>query len=193
VKNELPPDHFKNLWQSQNVEPIQMSLEELRRKAEEFQKTIRNRNLREYVAAAVVLVAFSWFLWRFPLLRLGCILILAGTLYVMYQLHTKGSAKVVPEALALDNCLAFHKRELERQRDLLRDVWKWYLLPFVPGLFAIVADPLLRLPPASWLRVWPFILVCAAMFYLVWRLNKTAADKLQRQIDELDLQDGLRE
>jgi Flp pilus assembly protein TadB len=193
VKNELPPDNLKNLWQGQNVEPIQMSLEELRRKAQKFQNTIRNRNLREYIAAAIVLPAFSWLLWRFPALRVGCILILAGTLYVMYHLHTKGSAKVVPEDLALDTCLAFHKRELERQRDLVRDVWKWYLLPFAPGLIAMVAEPLLRLPPVGWVRAWPFILVCAAMFYLVWQLNKQAADKLQRQIDELELQSGLRE
>jgi len=118
MENEVPPDNLKDLWQNQNVEPIVMSLEELRRKAAEFQKRIRHRNLREYVASGVVLVAFSYYLWRFPAMRLACSLILAGTLYVMYQLHTKGAAKVVPESLALDTCLAFHQRELERQRDL---------------------------------------------------------------------------
>lgn len=193
MENELPPDNFKNLWQSQNVESTRMSLEELRRKAEEFQKKIRHRNLREYVAAAVVLSSFSYFLWRFPPMRLGCSLILAGTLYVMYQLHTKGAAKVVPDSLALDTCLAFHKRELERQRDLVRDVWKWYLLPFVPGLFAIIGVPLMHLPPAGWVRGLPFLLLCVAMFYFVWRLNKRAAASLQRQIDELNLQSRTQE
>ncbi len=108
----------------------------------------------------------------------------------MYQLHTKGAAKVVPESLALDTCLAFHQRELERQRDLLRDVWKWYLLPFVPGLIAIVAA---RLPSTGWIRGLRFILFCAAGFYFLWWLNKRAADKLQRQIDELNLQSRLPE
>lgn len=190
MENELPPDHLKNLWQSQNVEPILMSLEELRRKAEEFQKRIRHRNLGEYVAAAIVLATFSYYLWRFPGIRLGCSLILAGTLYIMYQLHTKGAAKDVPESLALDTCITFHQRELERQRDLLRDVWKWYLLPFVPGLIAIVVE---LLPPSGWIRGLPFILFCAATFYFLWRLNKRAADKLQQQIDELNLQSRLPE
>ena len=190
MENELPPDNLKNLWQSQNVEPTLMSLEELRRKAEEFQKRIRHRNLREYVASVVVLAIFSYFLWRFPAMRLAGSLILAGTLYMMYQLHTKGAAKVVPESLALDTCLAFHQRELERQRDLLRDVWKWYLLPFVPGLIAIVAA---RLPSTGLIRGLPFILFCAAVFYFLWWLNKRAADKLQRQIDELNLHSRLPE
>jgi Flp pilus assembly protein TadB len=185
MENEVPPDNLKDLWQNQNVEPIVMSLEELRRKAAEFQKRIRHRNLREYVASGVVLVAFSYYLWRFPAMRLACSLILAGTLYVMYQLHTKGAAKVVPESLALDTCLAFHQRELERQRDLSRDIWKWYLLPFVPGLIAFVAA---MLQSTGWIRGLLSILFCAAVFYFGWRLNKRAADKLQRQIDELNLQ-----
>ena len=79
-----------------------------------------------------------------------------------------------------------HRRELERQRDLARDVWKWYLLPFVPGLLAVVAVPALHSPPEKWIRALPFILLWAAMFYAVWRLNKRGANKLQRQIDELN-------
>ena len=186
MENELPPDNLNSLWQNHNVEPVHMSLEEVRQKAERFQKTIRHRNLREYVAAAFVFVGSGYFIWRFPGLRLAVGLLLAGTIYVLYQLHTRGAAKTVPESLALDTCLEFHRRELERQRDLARDVWKWYLLPFVPGLLAVIAVPLLRLPPEKWISAWPVILLWAAMFYAIWRLNKRGANKLQRQIDELN-------
>jgi len=83
-----------------------------------------------------------------------------------------------------------HRRELERQRDLARDVWKWCLLPFVPGLLATMAVPLLHLPPENWMDGASIgvsvILLWAAMFYAVWRLNKRGANKLQRQIDELN-------
>ena len=163
-----------------------MSLEEIRQKAEGFQKTIRNRSLREYVASAFVFAGSGYFMWRFPELRLAVGLLLAGTIYVLYQLHTRGAAKTVPASLALDTCLEFHRRELERQRDLSRDVLKWYLLPFVPGLLAVVAVTALHLPPEKWIRLLPFILLWAAMFYAVWRLNKRGADKLQRRIDELN-------
>jgi hypothetical protein len=186
MENELPPDHLKSLWQNHNLEPVQMSLEEIRQKAEGFQKVIRRRNLREYVAAAFVFAGSGYCIWRFPGLRLAVGLLLTGTLYVLYQLHTRGAAKRVPESLALDTCLEFHRRELERQRDLARDVLKWYLLPFVPGLLAAVAVPLLHEPPEKWIGALPVILLWAAMFYAIWRLNNRGADKLQRQIDELN-------
>jgi hypothetical protein len=187
MDGDLSPDNLKSVWQNHSVEPVQMSLEQIRQKAGAFQKRIRRRNLREYVAGAFVFAASGYCIWRFPGLRLASGLLLTGTIYVLYQLHTRGAAaKRVPESLALDTCLEFHRRELERQRDLARDVVKWYLLPFVPGLLAAIAVPLLRQPPEKWIRVLPVILLWAAMFYAIWRLNNRGADKLQRQIDELN-------
>jgi Flp pilus assembly protein TadB len=189
MENKLPPDDLRNVWQNQNVEAVQMSLDELRRRAEKFQKRIRNRNLREYAASVVVIAAFGYYVWRFPEVRLGSGLIIAATLYMVYNLHKRGAAKAVPAALGLGTCRDFHRRELELQRDLLRDIWKWYLLPFVPGLLAFVAVPAMHLAPGTWLRVVPFILLCTAFFYAVGSLNQRSARKLQRQIDELDAMD----
>src|SRR5262245_58578373 len=186
MQNELPPDKLQSLWRNQSVEPVQMSLEQLRQRAQAFQRKIHHRNLREYIAGVFVFVASSWFVWRFPPLRLACGLLLAGTVYVLYQLHTRGAAKTVPESLALGTCLDFHRHELERQRDLGRDVWKWYLLPFVPGMLAVIGTAFRNSPPERWIHAWPFFLVWAAMFYAIVRLNKRGADKLQRQIDELN-------
>ena len=75
---------------------------------------------------------------------------------------------------------------LPRRNRFAANVWKWYLLPFVPGLLAVIAVPLLRQPPEKWIGVWPVILLWAAMFYAIWRLNKRGADKLKHQIDELN-------
>jgi len=186
MENELPPEKLKNLWQNQSVEPVQMSLEEIRRRAERFQRKIRYRNLREDLASVLVFAFFGYFIWRFPQWRVAHGLILAGTAYMLYQLHTKGAAKTVPESLALGTCLEFHRQELERQRDLLRNVWKWYLLPFVPGLLAVVAVTLLHVPAEKWIRALPIILLWAAFFCGVWKLNQRGANKLQGQIDELD-------
>jgi lipopolysaccharide export LptBFGC system permease protein LptF len=185
MENELPPDDLRNIWQNQSVEVNQMSLDQLRRKAEKFQKRIHNRNFTEYAAAVFVVAAFVRS-WRVPQLRLGSGLIIAATLYMVYQLHKRGAAKTVPAALGLGTCRDFHRQELERQRDLLRDIWKWYLLPFVPGLLAFVAVPAMQVPPDKWLRMAPFILMCAVVFFGIGRLNQRAAVRLQRQIDELD-------
>jgi hypothetical protein len=186
MENELPPENVKTLWQSQSVEPITMSLEEIRQKAERFQTKIRSRNLREYGGAAFVFASFGYYMWRFPDLRWACGLILAGTAYVVYQLHTRGAAQTVPASMALDPCIDFHRRELERQRDLLRDVWKWYLAPFMPGLVVFIATLLRRQPADQWIRMLPFTLMCIAVFGGVLLLNRRGARKLQRQIDELN-------
>ena len=59
---------------------------------------------------------------------------IAGALTVMFELHRRGSARTAPADLGLSTCIDFHRKSLERQRDALRTVWIWYLLPFVPGL-----------------------------------------------------------
>jgi len=69
MANELPPDDLRTVWQNQSVEPVQMSLDEIRRKAEMFQKKIRNRNLREYAGAVLAIAAFGYNLWRWPAVR----------------------------------------------------------------------------------------------------------------------------
>ena len=186
MENELPPENLKSLWQNQSVEPVQMSLDEIRQKAAKFQKRIRNRNFREYGGAVFVFACFGYYMWLWPFLRLACGLVLVGTVYVVYQLHTRGASKIVPESLALGTCLEFHRQELERQRDLLRDVWKWYLLPLAPGLLVFIGTLLLSQPVDKWIRMWPFVLLCAAGFYGIWKLNQRGANKLQRQIDDLN-------
>lgn len=186
MENELPPENLKSLWQNQSVEPVHMSLEEIRQKAEKFQKRIRNRNLREYAASGVVAGAFGYYLWKFPDLRLGSALVLAATLYVVYQLHSRGGARPVPMAMGLGTSLDFYRHELERQRDLLRGIWKWYLLPFVPGLIAFLAVPMLHSPVRLWVHALPFVVLSAGFFYAAWKVNLRAAEKLQRQIDELN-------
>jgi hypothetical protein len=80
--------------------------------------------------------------------------------------------------------IEFHRRELVRQRDMLRSVWRWYIAPIVPGLAVFSAGTLPQHSP--W---WMFLLL--ALFFLaifggiVW-LNRRAADRLDRQIAELD-------
>jgi hypothetical protein len=55
--------------------------------------------------------------WR---AKAGPVVIVLGTIYVMFQLATRAASLPVPAAAA---CIDFHRKELERQRDLLRRVW----------------------------------------------------------------------
>ena len=159
-------------------------LDDIRRKALEFQVKISRRNLREYIAAAIVFVSVSSNFSQEPLSK-G--LILAGVAYVVFYLRTRGSARTAPLDANFATYRNFHRTELERQRDLLRAVWSWYLGPLIPGLVVFaVRDAMTNSQP--WRVVYTGFVF---LFFLgVAKLNHAGARKLQRQIDELDIMEA---
>ena len=191
---------LRNAWQQLPGEPPHFTPEELRSRISNFERTIRRRNLREYLAAAFVLGVFAYYAWIFPtlLLRIGCGLLIVGTTYVISQLHRRASARPVPVNMGLQNCLDFQRSQLASQRDALNAVWSWYLLPFVPGM-AVFLIGLFQFtkniteaagkPFHAGAALLGFAIVTGcvtAIFILIGMLNHRAARKLQLQIDDLD-------
>jgi hypothetical protein len=177
----------RNLWQNQEQaedEKMTITIDEIRRRAGRLERRIRWRNLRECGAGAVVIAFFSVQLWRGHGWRLTpALLLIAGTLYVMFQLHRRGAARSLPADAGLSASLDFHLRELERQRDALQTVWLWYLLPFVPGfLAAFVVTAIDRGINA---RIIISGVVGVLLLVGIWRLNEWAARKLDLKIQEL--------
>ena len=179
---------MRNLWQNQETEPVKMPVEQIRKRAQAFQRKIRLRNSIEYAGVVFIVVAFGFMLRgvRDPILRAGDIVCMAGALYVAYQLHRRGSSRTPPADVT---CLEFHRGELQRQRELHRNVWSWYLAPLVPGLATIILAALMAQPgrlPHPRLIIAAYTSVCALLFLVIWKLNGRAAEKLQRRIEELD-------
>lgn len=164
------------VWQEQPVEGAAPPLEEIRRRAGKFESRIRNRNRREYIGAAVVLAAFTFYFFWFSdlLVRVGSVLIIAGTIYVVRQLYRRSTPAAMPAEFGLTASVEFYRSELVRQRDLLQSVWKWYLAPFVPGMVMFSRGKI------------PFLTSNTIVFGLVWWMNRRGAGRLTRQIEELD-------
>jgi hypothetical protein len=168
-----------------------MSLDEIRKKARSYQGKIRFRNSLEYAAVVFITLFFSHTIWTVHhlVMQVGAGLCIAGGWYMAWQLHRRGPARAVPADLAAATCLGFHRSELVRQRDLLRDTWSWYLGPLIPGLAVLtlgagLANP--GHPRRAWLFVGGYSALVAAAFLIVWRYNLRCAGRLQTQIDELD-------
>jgi len=183
-------DDIRNLWQSQGSGDAPLTLEELRKKGAKFRTTIARRNLREYVGIALMVTYFSYFAWtsRLPLMRVGNSLLAAALLYMAYQLHRRASASPAPEEMAWKSCVAFHRAQLERQRDALSGIWSWYLGPLIPGFATItiaIAIPLFHKSILAGLSSFLWIVFPAVVLWLVAKANRGAAAKIQRQIDEL--------
>ena len=80
-------DDLKTLWQKQETEYAPMPLEEIRKQAGKFHSKIHWRNVREYIAAAIVAGTFSYCIFVIPslLVRAGCELLIRGAMYVVWR------------------------------------------------------------------------------------------------------------
>lgn len=184
----------KHAWQTSveaNDAPV---LAEVHASADKFYRKIRRRNLIEYAACILVVVAFSRNVFVLPhlLQKIGSGWMVAATFYVAWQLHRRGSAVSPGMAGEMPIC-TFARRQLVRQRDLLRNIFWWYILPFIPGLALILIgngqDPEMAKHVAIWVR-WVGLGFIATVFAGVWWLNQMAARKLQRRIEEIDALTG---
>ena len=177
-------DDVKRRWQAQSFTLPQRTAEDFLAETTAFQRRIARRNLREYVAGAVVVAGFCFYIWWFPywVTRLGAVLVVLGTLVVMWQLHRRAASRAVPEDFAV-NCLQFQRTELARQRDALRTVWLWYLGPLVPGLAVFMWS--IQGRSARPIDLLVDLTMLTAFAAVAW-INRWGAAKLQRQIDALN-------
>jgi hypothetical protein len=187
-KSEKPD--IKSIWGAQAVEPILITVEQVRAKANKFQSAVQRRNRIEYSAGVLVVAGFGSYLWIFrtPLMRLGSILIIAGAMFIMAWIHFRASAKAIPSHISFMDYVSRYREELRRQQSALRTVWLWYLGPLVPGLmlFTIGMSRLPEHAPGSTRPMWPLVVVIVAVFAGVWLLNLWGARRLQHQINELN-------
>jgi hypothetical protein len=186
MTDSRPEGTLQALWQSQPPSERAMSIEEVREKARRLERRVARRNRREYIAAVVVLVGYGWILRRAlsPAVRVGAGLIIAATIFICYQLRVHGSAASLQADVGIKSSLDFYRVQLERQRELLHSVWRWYLLPFAPGFLVLLIGQALAQPA----RV-SFVVVYGVLVLIggggLHALNRRGAARIQRALDRL--------
>ena len=186
-------DPLRDLWTSDQGEKFTMSISELTAKSNHFHARIKWRNITEYIAAALVIGVFGWIAFLVPVwsIKIGAVLIIAAALYISWKLHQIGGASN-PKGLSSGQSLADHHRDaLVRQRDALRSVWRWYLLPFAPGMLIFILGTTFEtgsgVPLSALLATSTGSLgFVSAIFFGVHALNANAAKKLDAEITALD-------
>lgn len=186
-------DPLRDLWTSDQGEKFTMSVSELTAKSNRFHTRIQWRNITEYIAAALVIGVFGWIAFLVPVwsIKVGAVLIIAAALYISWTLHRIGGASPPTEPTSGQSLATHHRAALVRQRDALRSVWRWYLLPFVPGMLVFTLGTTLEtaseIPLSATFASGAISLgFIAAIFYGVHALNVHAAKKLDAEIDRLD-------
>jgi hypothetical protein len=181
-------------WQASVTEAKLPAIEDVRAGADKFYRRLRLRNGIEYVACTVAVAVYGTFIFTFdhPLQKIGSALVILGTLFAAWQLNHRASA-VPLEAAGEMSILDFARAQMVRQRDALRSIFWWYILPFLPGIIVVWIgngqDPEAAARVAIWQR-WAAVIVVTALLSVIWWLNQRAARKLQGKIDEIDALKG---
>jgi hypothetical protein len=193
-KEEAMPDkptpvNPQDLWQSQPEEEMNVTLATIRSKALKFQTKIRRRNIREYVGLAIGTVLYGAFVWFLPglLTKVGAVLTLAGMCFSVYRIYRDGSSQEVPVDSSARDCLEFHRRQLVRQRDMLRRVGPRQIGPVMPGFvlfYAGVWDSSVRDTKSAIVMAITGILAASVFGFVYW-CNVRAANKMQQELDAL--------
>jgi len=181
-------DDLRQVWQTQEVESMKFSVEELRAKVAGFQHRIGRRNLREYSVALVLIAFFGVGCWKTTEMipRIAFASIVAAAIFYVWYLRRRGSASPTPANMGSAACARFYRDELARQRDLLERFWVWALLPFVPGVAMVAAYSFMSAPPTERWRASVSVIAQAALFAAIVWANLRAAKRLSRRIAELD-------
>jgi hypothetical protein len=120
-----------------------------------------------------------------PLLRLSCLLLVAGEAVVLTGLRRRSRPAPAPLEQSTSAFLSWCRGELLRERELHRTVLRWYLLPMLPGL------GLLFYAGCSALGIWtaPVALVglgsTAATLAVVVLVHRHLAHRLARELEAL--------
>jgi len=168
--------------------PPPLSLDTLADHARHFQRGIWWRNTRESLACAVVLALNAHGLWQAEttLDRVGKLLLMAGVAFIMCFLHLRAASRAVPVDADVRTIWQFHRRELARQRDILRAIVWWYLMPFVPGMVVLAFGNRVTSAPAAIVGM----LVVFGVFALIWRLNLWGARWLDGELQKVEGLEG---
>jgi hypothetical protein len=190
--NSSSPDP-KTLWKGQDMTPQAMTPEMLETRSRNLDHRIGQRNRWEYAAGLLVgigtLLTGLFLLLSGPLsppsamVGVGMLLLSVGSVVSVLQLHRRTSGGTRMDGAS--SILESYRAELVRQRDALRSVFVWYILPYLPGIVLIYSSVLLSPDGLNWRTLVPAAITAA---FLVWVLhaNKRAADCIDDEIDELD-------
>ena len=194
MTNDNGTNDVRMAWQADDAGNIRLSAQDLRARIERVSRRTSHRTIGGLIVCALVML--SWlYVWSVAPLTSG--LARAGMTIIVGAIAVLGFQLIVHRDVAEDTwramaerggapSLAFHRWQLERQREFHRGwrVWSRMLL-FVPGgvLFFIgFAGEHPEVATTIHLEFAAFLMLAAAAF----PVNERLARRYERQLDELN-------
>ena len=167
-----------------------ITLDDVHSQAVKFRKQARLRRLQVWTALPFVLIV----LWRMPkmtswIMQVGGLLVLVGLIFAFWRWLRINSVNWSPEQG--EPLVKAYRDSLIRLRDARRTLLLWCVTPLMPGMVLLfwgswtqldVTGPMALVHQRFLLMI---VLFCVLAIVAGYVLNRRAAAKLQRKIDQL--------
>lgn len=175
-------DELNKIWKSSSkVEKVKFEksrlILELQSNMENLHKKIKFRDFREITAAIIVIPIFIYYavIIPYPITKIASILIIVWSCYVVFKLRQTNKNK--PSEYH-ENYLVYlekNRHYLQEQKELLDNIFWWYIAPFLfcMGLFVIgfLGNP----DRANW--VLTTLIGGVVLSVVIYIMNKRASKK----------------
>jgi hypothetical protein len=133
---------LKNIWQNSPQKEIvkfekSKLLIDLNYDLNKFEKSIKNRDRREIVAAIIVFIVFIYYAYSYsqPLAKIGAIIICLASIFIIYQLkQVQKFKKPVDLTLSMKQQLIETRIFITKEMKLSDNILFWYILPLSLGM-----------------------------------------------------------
>jgi hypothetical protein len=192
MRDDLPGDGPKKIWLSQPTETPTMTLKLIQQRSRDLRAKTRRKLLGTLAGPLAASLFYAFGMKEFAPLRQVLqplfALALAWSLAGLYLLNRGMWSAVMPGDSGLSTGLEFCRREIERQRDLLRRVLLWSFGPVLLaiGTFILALAMVGTRDRGIFPNGLPFLIFIVVWIvgYFIVRLRDQR--ELQREIDELN-------
>jgi hypothetical protein len=191
MRDDLPGNDPRTIWQNLPAEPSKMTLEKIRQKARELHARTRRELLSGIIIAALVVTVSGYCIaWaKDPVVRVLFAFAIAWAFAGQYFVQRGMWSATLPGDAASSTGLEFYRQEVERRRHLFRRVLQWSFGPVILSIGAwILAIVMIglrnNLNPS--VKMIPFFTMLAIWIVSVILLRLRARGQLRREIDELN-------
>jgi hypothetical protein len=192
MRDDLPGHGPKNIWLNQRTEAPTMTLKLIQQRSRDLRAKTRRKLLGTLAGPLAASLFYAFGMKEFAPLRQVLqplfAFALAWSLAGLYFLNRGMWSAVMPGDAGLSTGLEFCRREIERQRDLLRRVLLWSFGPVLLaiGTFILALAMVGTRDRGIFPNGLPFLILIVVWIvgYFIVRLREQR--ELQREIDELN-------
>src|SRR5215467_7746181 len=192
MRGNLPGDGPKDIWLNQPTEIPSMTLKLIQQRSRDLRARTRRKLLGTLAGPLAAGLFYALAMKEFAPLRQVLqplfAIALAWSLAGLYFLNRGMWSAVMPGDAGLSTGLEFCRREIERQRDLVRRVLLWTFGPIMLaiGTFILALAMVSTKERGLFPNGLPFLILIVVWIFAYFIIRFREQRELQREIDELN-------